>query len=80
MEGLLKGCLRISLSPVGPQLKPQSLTNLCLRTAAVYTVTSLYDFHQKQSSHHVVEPEEIQVNTNLAEYAKCFFWPSLTLC
>jgi len=54
---VLKGCL----SPTTPQLKPQCLTNLCLRTAAVYTTTSLYDFHQKQS-HHVVEPMEIQEN------------------
>ena len=49
------GCL----SPTTPQLKPQSLNNLCLRTAAIYVTTSLYDFHDKQTNH-VVDAEEIQ--------------------
>lgn len=54
---VLKGCL----SPTTPQLKPQSLNNLCLRTAAIYVTTSLYDFHNKQTNN-VVEAEEIQEN------------------
>ena len=56
----LSRVLRSCLSPTTPQLKPQSLTNLCLRSAAVYVTTSLYDFHLKQSNH-VLEPSEIQV-------------------
>ena len=51
--------LKSYLSPTTPQLKPQSLCCLCLRSAAVYVTTSLYDFHLKQS-HHVLEPSEIQ--------------------
>jgi len=42
---VLKGCL----CPTTPQLKPQCLTELCLRTAAVYVTTSLYDFHERQA-------------------------------
>ena len=48
--------LKSYLSPTSPQLKPPSLTNLCLRTAAVYVTTSLYDFHSKQTTH-VLDPE-----------------------
>ena len=54
--------LKSYLSPTTPQLKPQNLTNLCLRSAAVYVTTSLYDFHLKQSNH-VLEPSEIQVRS-----------------
>lgn len=46
LSRVLRGCL----SPTSPQLKPQCLTNLCLKTAAVYVTTSLYDFHEKQSN------------------------------
>ena len=58
--------LKSYLSPTTPQLKPQSLTNLCLRSAAVYVTTSLYDFHLKQSNHEV-EPSEIQVSWIIIE-------------
>ena len=64
---VLKGCL----SPTTPQLRPQSLTELCLRTAAVYTITSLYDFHERQSKaggvlHEIQENmwDEVQIFTN----------------
>ena len=53
--------LKSYLSPTTPQLKPQNLSNLCLRSAAVYVTTSLYDFHLRQT-HHVLEPSEIQVS------------------
>ena len=52
--------LKSYLSPTSPQLKPQSLCCLCLRSAAVYVTTSLYDFHLKQSNH-VLETSEMQV-------------------
>jgi len=42
---VLKGCLS-SFSCPG---KPQVLTRLCVRSAAVYVTTSLYDFHDKQT-------------------------------
>jgi len=50
---VLKGCL----CPTTPQLRPQCLTELCLRTAAVYVTTSLYDFHERQAG---VLQEEVQ--------------------
>ena len=55
----LSRVLKSYLSPPTPQLKPASLTSLCLRTAAVYVTTSLYDFHSKQTTH-VLDPSEIQ--------------------
>ena len=41
--------LRSCLSPATPQFRPQSLHDLCIRTAAVYATTSLYEFHDKRS-------------------------------
>ena len=41
--------LRSCLSPAVPQFRPQSLHDLCIRTAAVYATTSLYEFHDKRS-------------------------------
>ena len=55
----LSRVLKSYLSPTTPQLKPLSLTNLCLRSAAVYVTTSLYDFHCKQTTD-VLDPSEIQ--------------------
>lgn len=46
LRRVLQGCL----CPTGPQLKPQCLTRLCLRTAAVYVTTALYDFHRQNGS------------------------------
>ena len=40
--------LRSCLSPATPQFRPQSLHDLCIRTAAVYATTSLYEFHDKR--------------------------------
>ena len=40
--------LRSCLSPAAPQFRPQSLHDLCIRTAAVYATTSLYEFHDKR--------------------------------
>ena len=40
--------LRSCLSPAVPQFRPQSLHDLCIRTAAVYATTSLYEFHDKR--------------------------------
>jgi len=51
---VLKGYL-IAASPQG---KPQGLTKLCLRSAAVYVTTSLYDFHERQTGR--VATEDIQ--------------------
>ena len=43
--------LRSCLSPAAPQFRPQSLHDLCIRTAAVYATTSLYEFHDKRCDH-----------------------------
>jgi hypothetical protein len=53
--------LKTCLSPTSPQVKPPCLSHLCLRTAAVYVTTSLYDFHERQRcrGHGQVSVEEI---------------------
>jgi len=40
--------------------KPQGLTKLCVRSAAVYVTISLYDFHEKQIGR--IDTDEIQEN------------------
>lgn len=44
LSRLLKNCL----TPSAPQFKVNSLHDLCIRTAAIYATTSLYEFHDKQ--------------------------------
>ena len=46
----LSKLLSTCLSPISPLLKPASLHSLCLRTAAIYATTALYEFHDKKSS------------------------------
>lgn len=46
----LSRLLSTCLSPVSPLLKPSSLHSLCLRTAAIYATTALYEFHDKQNN------------------------------
>jgi hypothetical protein len=47
--------LRSVLSPASPQSgsKLASLHTLCIRTAAIYATTSLYEFHDKQKNLHL---------------------------
>jgi hypothetical protein len=45
LSRLLASCL----TPVSPLLKPSSLYTSCLRTAAIYATTALYEFHDKHS-------------------------------
>ena len=42
--------LSTCLCPVSPLLTPASLHTLCLRTAAIYATTALYEFHDKKYS------------------------------
>jgi len=58
---VLKGCL----SSTSSHGRPQGLTKLCVRSAAVYVTTSLYDYHEKQSVnaediHEIREIQEIR--------------------
>lgn len=46
----LSKLLSTCLSPISPLLRPASLHSLCLRTAAIYATTALYEFHDKKSS------------------------------
>ena len=46
----LSKLLATCLSPIEPQLKPASLHTLCLRTAAIYATTALYEFHDKHTN------------------------------
>lgn len=48
LSRLLSSCL----SPICPLVRPASLHSLCLRTAAIYATTALYEFHDKQMSYH----------------------------
>ena len=45
----LSKLLSTCLCPVSPLLRPASLHTLCLRTAAIYATTALYEFHDKKS-------------------------------
>ena len=46
----LSKLLATCLSPRSPLLRPSSLHTLCLRTAAIYATTALYEFHDKHTS------------------------------
>lgn len=46
----LSKLLATCLSPRSPLLKPASLHTLCLRTAAIYATTALYEFHDKHTN------------------------------
>ena len=46
----LSKLLATCLSPISPLLKPASLHTLCLRTAAIYATTALYEFHDKHTN------------------------------
>ena len=49
----LSKLLSTCLGPRSPLVRPASLHTLCLRTAAIYATTALYEFHDKQSSIHL---------------------------
>lgn len=53
LSRLLASCL----SPRNPLKGPENLHILCLRTAAIYATTALYEFHDKQKS--VANPDQI---------------------
>lgn len=55
------------LSPVSPLVKPSSLHTLCLRTAAIYATTALYEFHDKQNFHHGLGGEVLDNSANINE-------------
>ena len=58
--------LRSCLSPTVPQFRPQSLHDLCIRTAAVYATTSLYEFHDKRFVRRILDENFQQINTSWA--------------
>ena len=55
----LSKLLSTCLSPISPLLRPASLHSLCLRTAAIYATTALYEFHDKKSSTGSITGKEI---------------------
>ena len=58
----LSKLLSTCLSPISPLLRPASLHSLCLRTAAIYATTALYEFHDKKSSTGSITGKETHAN------------------